>query len=1056
MSEKDLEGLQNGLYEKIITQTFQEKLDQALKENQIWADREDLDAQEAVSQLSAYIRQVISWLLKDIADADDSDTSAKKEIDFINRLITFLFKDAPEQRREFSVADTKSLLLFLQHQRNAAKKLDIPRPNTSLSQSFLFTNSKKDAPIATELYAEIASADQIDLLVSFIKFSGISMILPALKEFTYRGGKLRVITTTYMGATDPKAVRVLSQLPNTEIKISYDVKSTRLHAKSYIFRRNSGYSTAYIGSSNLSHAAITEGLEWNMKITAQDMPMVFQKMNTTFDVYWNSDNFEVYTADQEAFLQQEIDAIRHPASADNGNLYSFRIRPYPYQQTILDNLEAERTLRNRWKNLVVAATGTGKTAIAAFDYARFAKSRLPRTTNLLFVAHREEILKQSLSCFRQILQEPDWGELDVGNNHASRLAYRFASIQTLNRQNFWDRIDPDYYDMIVIDEFHHAAAASYQKLLSHFKPKILLGLTATPERMDGKDITKYFDNHISAEIRLADAIEQRLLCPFHYFGAEDPIDLSDVKWSGGDYDISDLERKYVIDIRSAVLRAGAVLSAVDRYTADIRDVKGLGFCVSKKHAKYMADYMTARGVPSMNLDSDTPETIRNNAKEKLENGTIRFIFTVDLFNEGVDIPAVNTVLFLRPTNSLTVFLQQLGRGLRLSEGKNCLTVLDFVAQGNRKYDFSGRLYSLLGRKDTNLEAEIKGHFPHAPKGCFIQLTEMAQKRILENIKNQTRGTRFYADCLRDLYESEGRIPSLSKFLETLRIPAEVFYNKKRLYSRLCASCGLSADLPETEEETVLRRAMPHILSIDSPQWLAFLRKQFLCPAPPRSDWDRKFLRMWQYTLYGKEYTACGMKDPLEAIRRFAAQPTLRQEILDVLAYQSDRTEVIAKPISLPGNSPLELHSRYTRDQLFAALGYKSPASIREGVKYLEELKTDVFLVTLNKSSKEFSDSTLYEDYSINSTLFHWQTQNSVTPESRTGQRYIHQKSNGTTVLFFVRERKKDGHGNSMSYTFLGPAKYVSHTGRCPMTIIYELAEPIPAQYIAVTDSSGVI
>lgn len=1054
MKETALSSLPDGLYEKIINTEFQQKLQAALDAQEIWAEQESLDPQEAVHGLSAYLQKLIAARLRELADLEEQDT-AEDEIQFTNACIRFLFARDPDLSEKLTVALQNSLLLSLQHQRNQIARPHLPRPATSLSQSFLFTNSHKDVNIGTELTREILTSDRIDLLVSFIKFSGLTILLPALRQFTSRGGRLRVITTTYMGATDPHAVLDLASLPNTSIHISYDVKETRLHAKAYMFYRDSGYSTAYIGSSNLSHAAIADGLEWNIKITEQDQPRILEKMRTTFETYWHSPDFVPFTMDQKENLRAAIDAIRHP-NKENESSYLFDIRPYPYQQAILELLQAERQVKHCTRNLIVAATGTGKTAIAAFDYRRWAAQRRPRPTTLLFIAHREEILQQSRSCFRQVLKDANFGELAVGGNRASHPEHLFMSIQTFNSLRFWERMDPHYYDMIIVDEFHHAAAPSYARLLSHFQPQILLGLTATPERMDGKDILQYFDNHISAEIRLPDAIERRLLCPFHYFGTEDPIDLSSVAWRNGKYDEKELDFRYAANEMTARKRAETILSAIDRYTADIRDLKCLGFCVSKRHARYMADYMNARGVPSKSLDADTPDGERKAAKTQLESGEIKILFVVDLFNEGVDIPSVNTVLFLRPTNSLTVFLQQLGRGLRLAPNKDCLTVLDFIAQSNRNYDFAQRFSALFSRKDISIAKEIAEGFPHAPKGCCIQLEEIAQKRILDNIRDRLHKRDFYQDQLLALYESSHTVPTLFQFLQALQIPAEAFYNGKHLYRRLCADAGVIEPFPPTPEEVYLQKYIWRLLSIDSPRWIQFLREEFTRPYAPTSPEEQQFLRMWQYTLYGKDYTACGMESPLDCITRFASQPTLAREVRELLDYLYERIQILPQKLTVPYPCALEVYCHYSRDQILAALGHKRPESIREGVVYLQDKHTDVFLVTLNKSSKEFSDTTLYEDYSINSRLFHWQSQSTTAVDSPTGQRYIQQNEKGNRVLFFVRERKQDMYKRTMSYTFLGPAHYVSHTGSRPISIIYRLDHAIPAQYITTTDSSGVL
>ena len=457
-----------------------------------------------------------------------------------------------------------------------------------------------------------------------------------------------------MGATEAKAIEELAKLRNTEIKISYETKTTRLHAKSYIFKRETGFSTAYVGSSNISSAALTGGTEWNVKVVEKEMKHVFNKICGTFEVYWASEDFETYNADEPSKLRDKLLFERYPRKYEDKQFYDFEIHPYSYQQRVLDNLEAERENRGNFRNLVVAATGTGKTVMSAFDFKRFI-AMSDKKVNFLFVAHREEILRQSIGCFRAVLKDHNFGELMVGGLAPSSINNLFISIQTLNSRELWNTVDKDYYDYIIIDEFHHAAAESYQKVLDYFEPTILLGLTATPERMDGKNILKYFNNRISAEIRLPEAINRNLLVPFSYFGVSDDTDLSELKWTRGGYDRNELSNLFSHNS----VRASLIVDSIDKYLNDIEGVKGLGFCVSKQHAEYMSDVFNKAGISSIFLTSDSPRDVRESAKQKLVSGEIKFIFVVDLYNEGVDIPEINTVLFLRPTESLTIFFNNL-------------------------------------------------------------------------------------------------------------------------------------------------------------------------------------------------------------------------------------------------------------------------------------------------------------------------------------------------------------------------------------------------------------
>jgi superfamily II DNA or RNA helicase len=717
--------LQPGLYEQVINNALSSELSEIPEARKSTAP---IDTAEASKVLAQYLTDVVQ---KGLENVQDNGGGLEAQIQLANQIVNTIQNTTQEADfASLGVDQRAEQLLALLRDNDprlatgkSAKELE--RPETSIAQSSLFTGAIHEPQMYTELKKEIVSADRIDMLVSFIKWSGLRLIMDELRQFTQNGGELRIITTSYMGATDVKAIEELRQLTNTKIKVSYDTKRTRLHAKTYVFYRDTGFTTAYVGSSNLSNAAISSGLEWNVKVTKKDLPETIDKIAATFESYWNSNEFEYYDEGQKERLTRALKDEKY-SETDNSGIYTLDILPYSYQQEILDKLDAERTVRGYNRNLVVAATGTGKTVISALDYKRFCKQHSGYPCRLLFVAHREEILKQSLYTFRAVLKDANFGELFVGSHKADSIDHLFISIQTFNSQDFTTKTDADFYDYIVVDEFHHAAAPTYQKLLEYYQPKILLGLTATPERMDGKNILDYFSGRIAAEIRLPEAIDRKLLCPFQYFGVTDTADLSSLKWRTGGYDKNELSNLYTLSGLVAERRADLVVNSILKYVTDINEVKGLGFCVSIEHAQFMADYFNARGISSMALTGDSPDEERNAAKQRLVSGELRFIFVVDIYNEGVDIPEVNTVLFLRPTESLTVFLQQLGRGLRLAENKECLTVLDFIGQANKKYNFEEKFAALLSNTTRSVSREIKEGFLSAPKGCYIQLEKSQQ------------------------------------------------------------------------------------------------------------------------------------------------------------------------------------------------------------------------------------------------------------------------------------------------------------------------------------------
>ncbi len=1042
--------LKTGLYEKVISKDLGLQLDiQSDKLKKTAA----IDEAEASKVLAKYIAQVVEKGLDNLVD-NGGDIQA--QIALANKIVSTIQTETREDIFEgMSVDERAEQLLALFDKTNTIyglnEKAEVVRPVTSLSQSSLFTGAVSEPQMFTELKKEIVSCNRIDMLVSFIKWSGLRLIIEELRTFTNNGGNLRIITTSYMGATDVKAVEELRKLANTEVKVSYDTKRTRLHAKTYVFYRDTGYTTAYVGSSNLSNAAISSGLEWNVKVTQQDLPDTISKISATFESYWNSNDFEPYSEEQKERLERALKAEKY---FDNNSdiQYAFDIVPYPYQQEILDKIQAEREVRSNYKNLVVAATGTGKTVISAFDYKNFCK-KLGRPAKLLFVAHREEILKQSISCFRGVLKDANFGSLFVGNYKPDGLENLFISVQTFNSQDLTKITTPDYYDYIIVDEFHHAAAPMYKKLLTYYRPKVLLGLTATPERMDGKNILEYFNNRISAEIRLPEAIDRKLLCPFQYFGVTDIVDLDTLKWERGGYSKSELTKVYAFEYAVARKRAAMVIESLVRYMTDMSAIKGLGFCVSKEHAKFMSEFFNERNIPSMYLVSETSDEERNAAKQRLTKGEVRFIFVVDIYNEGVDIPEVNTVLFLRPTESLTVFLQQLGRGLRLSEGKECLTVLDFIGQANKNYNFESKFAALLSNTNRNVASEIKNGFVSAPKGCYIQLEKKVKEYILLNIKKSINTKQGLIVRLSNFEEETGLKLTLNNFCHYYNIEPRQFYNKRYTFFSLCAEAGL-IDVGNYDNVEDVAKILNRLSTIDSLKFIKYVKGNLdIIDSLQWEDLSKKkqlYWKMLYVSIWEKTVKNFGFINELEGVKSFKKNKLLYEEFLQLLEYCYENINIVTEEVDLGFESTLELHSTYTRTQLLAGLDFLENYAVSEGVKYLKDKDTDLLFITLNKANKYYSPTTAYHDYSISDKLFHWQSQSTTSDTSMTGMRYRSRDGKTGNVLLFVRESKSDEHG-PMPFVFLGKAKYLSHTGSRPMSIVWELEHPIPAKFLKKTN-----
>lgn len=1050
--------MKEGIYEQVINKEIADNINKL--EDKYLIDTEKIDKEEAKVVLSSYIEEVIRKALNYIRDNEKEESNKLlSQIEACNRIINILQKEAnDEEIDKYRIEERGEILTSLYSKINnsrALKKGKAVRPVTPISQSSLFTGSSLEPNMLGELNKEILSCDYIDLLVSFVKWSGIRCIIDSLREATNNGKKLRIITTSYMGASDFKAIDELSKLKNTEVKVSYDTERTRLHAKAYMFGRETGFTTAYIGSSNLSNAALTSGLEWNIKITEKDSFDIVNKFKATFESYFNDSEFISYNGtDEDKLLLKK--SLKKEVKVEEDFSYTLDIRPFSYQKEILEKLEVEREIFNKNKNLLVAATGVGKTVISAFDYKNFCKKNKGEKNTLLFVAHREEILKQSRDTFRAILKDRNFGELVVGKYKGENLDHLFISIQSLNSKELTEITSRDKYDFIIIDEFHHASAPSYQNLLGYYNPKILLGLTATPERADGKSVFGYFEDRISAEIRLPEAIDRKLLCPFQYFAVTDEVDLSKLKWKRKGYDAVELSNVYT----GNDLRVEQIIRSLNQYVTDLDEVKGLGFCVSVEHAKYMAESFSKRGIKSIAVTGKSSDDERKDAKYLLVNGDVKFIFAVDIYNEGVDIPEINTVMFLRPTESLTVFLQQLGRGLRLCEEKECLTVLDFVGQANKNYNFEEKFRALIGKTNKPVKEYIENGFLTLPRGSYIKLEKQAKEYILKNIKSSVNNKRNLISKIKSFKIDTDLELNFYNFMSYYNLSLIDFYGKTgdRSFNRLLVEAGEKEDFNEGLEKEITKK-LKNLFSINSRRFIDFLLKIInrRIELDNLNNEENLMMYMFYYTMFDESPKKLGYLNCKEGIKYLLENKTMVNEIKEILELNYRNISFVDKKINLGFDCPLDLHCTYSRNQAMAALGYynENKPSFREGVKYFKDKKLDTFFITLNKSDKEFSPSTLYDDYAINDKLFHWQSQSTTSVDSRTGQRYINHKKLGNKIILFVRENSKK-EGLTESFIYLGSCEYRNHKGNKPISFIWELDENIPPSIINKANKSIIV
>lgn len=1027
MSELEL-----GIYERLLDGELKDALTAS---PELIAILRKIDDEAAPHTYAQFIAQLLQQALRSIKP----DT----RISLLNQIIELLAAtDGLEYMERNRLLSSGQNLLTEVNQSTTA----LPRPQTPLSTSALLTGLGNDPALEHELRAEMATADRVDILVSFIKWSGLRLLVPSFERLAERGIPIRILSTSYMGASDPVALEWLSKLPNVDVRLSYDTGGTRLHAKAYHFIRKSGYSTAYIGSANMSHAAMTQGLEWTVKVTAQDMPHILSRFVAEFATYWESNEFEVYNEHEFQRFRKAIN--NYKLRSNSGPTFFADITPKPFQQRILEALQAKREAGST-RNLVVAATGTGKTVISALDYKRFTEAAQSNPP-ILFVVHRKEILEQALSCFRTVLKDQNFGELLVDGIEPTEWTHVFASVQSLNSQQPWQKLGAQHYRYVVVDEAHHGAAKSYRPLFDHLDPEVLLGLTATPERMDGSSILPDFDNQLAAEIRLPEALEEKLLCPFHYFGVTDSVDLADDRfWKNGRYDKSELEAVLTGDDIRAKARVDTVLQAINRYQPDLDGVRGVGFCAGVAHAQYMADHFNQVGISSAVLLGSTAREVRTERLQSFREGRLTFLFTVDVLSEGIDIPEINLVLFLRPTESLTVFLQQLGRGLRHAINKDCLTVLDFVGQTHRKYRLDTKFAALLSRKRQRIDSEIENDFPNLPPGCSIQFERVARERVIAKIKDVLNNLKQFIPEVIQSWDTEQSTPlTFGNFIEATALsPIEVL--SKKSWSEWKALAQKTAP-PNDPDIKTARKALSRLALRNDPNLL----KNF-----QELDQDSKVEEATQtygpsqttamhYVMWGQKGEGVGVDSAESSFTKWISNKSIAADAAEVAAWRQTKYTTSIRDIELPYPCDLKLHASYGSAEIKAALGLASiqkSGPTGQGVIHVEPLKTYVHLLTFRKDERDFSPSTQYRDYPISRTKLHWESQSTVSQSSNTGQNYLNFRTKGYTILFFARLDKRE-EGETCPFVFLGTAKdLLNYEGNRPISMTWELDYPIPAE-----------
>jgi superfamily II DNA or RNA helicase len=1030
----------DGIYDQVLTEAaFAALADMVSDQSRSVAE---LTADDSAARLADALATQLVRILDDL-DGKGAD-KIRRQLDLVNSILVATRQRLGRTGDDIDAFHDPLQVLQAIHRTGPAPAY----PDTGLANPWLFTAGRGSPSLLAELRRELSACDQVDILVSFITYSGVRKLIDVLQAATALGAdqkpraKIRILTTTYTGATEIRALDKLATFPGCEIRISLDGRRTRLHAKAWIFQRVTGFGSAYVGSANLSGAALMGGLEWTVKFTERGQSDLFERAKAHFETLWEDNEFQVYDRNNESHRQALGEALRREAGGDLVVRQTFfDLEPKAYQQEMLDSLQAERD-HGRRRNLVVAATGTGKTVVAAFDYRRLCSIDGGRP-RLLFVAHREEILRQSMRTYREVLRDNTFGSLLAGGYEPESYDHLFATIDSVDARGLLDRFPESNWHTVVVDECHRLAADRFDRFVTRIRPRYLLGLTATPERSDGRSILGYFENRPdgapAVELRLWHALDQQLLCPFEYFACDDETDFSQVPWAQpGEFAAIDAL------VTGNDVRARLVINEWRRLADNISKGRALVFCVSVAHAEFMAACFNQAGIAAMCVVGATPPDERRRAPERLAAGDVQALVTCDLFNEGVDIPAVDTLLLLRPTQSPVLFQQQLGRGLRLSKGKESCLVLDFVGRHRQDFRFDRLLSTITGLPRDQLANAVENGFGSLPPGCHIQLQRQARDQVLRSLRQleQHNWRRLQVE-LNAYIALRGRADiRLAVFLREQAIDVEDLYRpqgRSSGWANLKRDAGLAVE-ESGEEGDYFGRRFSGLLHIDDPLRLAIMHKVGEAEAQyvPINPEETSLLQMLAYQVDGQS----GQVGSAEGFaRRLRASPAQRVELGELAEVLEARTTLQVRRVPGLTDTPLCLHGSYGVREILTAVGWLTAerrVPFQAGVLALPDRKTELLFVTLDKR-EGYHERIAYHDYAISSELFHWQSQNSAGPDTTAGKRYLQSPSNGWAFQLFVRPNR------GSPYRACGPVTLERAEGARPMTLYWKLAVPLPVR-----------
>ncbi|MFJ7744728.1 DEAD/DEAH box helicase [Peribacillus sp. NPDC097295] len=920
----------------------------------------------------------------------------------------------------------------------------------------LIVNSEK-GNLLNELILSINECERFYFSVAFINYSGLQLLLDTFKEAGKRGVEGKIITSTYLNFTEAKALKKINEFNHIDLKVFESEKSVGFHTKAYIFEFKDSYKVI-IGSSNITQSALKSNIEWNVEIIAKEDAQFLKDVLKEYDSLWNSS----VKAD-DAFISKYEEFLNKLSGYTNTQQFIYEsseyIVPNKMQRQAVENLERIRSIGEN-KALVIAATGTGKTYMSAFDVKAVKPKRL------LFIVHREEILKKAKETFEKLLpnEKRSFGLL-TGNHKQKDKDYIFSTIQTMSK--YFGEFERDTFDYIIFDEAHHATSPSYQAVLDYFKPQFTLGMTATPERSDQQNVFDLFDNNVALEVRLHEALEDELVIPFHYFGITDieGIDLSDVDID----DVAEITKRLKVNER-----VDFIIKNMNFYGHDGDKRKGLGFCVTIEHAQYMAQEFNNRGYHSICLSGEDSVERRAYYMNKLEDDAdeLEFIFTVDIFNEGVDIPSVNTVLMLRPTNSPIVFIQQLGRGLRKHKDKSFLTVLDFIGNHSKTFLIAIALNGTRYYDKESLKVAIATGFANIPGCTHIQMDKISEERILSQIDKENFNSLKYLK--EEYYEfkkmNQGKIPLLlMDYMKFDGAPDPIkFINRDKTYLQFVAKVEKNDHLKSLLVDEAFEGALKELSSkLPLKRVYEFVIAKYLLDHDVISlETAKHEILKWvkevdeDSVLHALECLNQNFYDPGQKKRNlklFTLQDSLlsktpvyetvlqneeyRKYIEDLIIYGVFRYEKEFKE-EYYGVPHLKLYEQYQMGDVALLSNYRKSHSAFRGSGLLANGNEYFLFIDLHKED-DIKESINYHDEFINERYFQWQTPNSTAPSSDRGKNIVFNQDRGVHLHLFVRKYKEID-GKVEPYIYIGKGNTVEYEGEKPITVKMELENEIPA------------